>query len=475
MLRKNRRIIVFLNMLSEALIFFVAQVLSYYIRFSLMEGAVSPANRGVVIQILFALYSVGIVVVFYLFHLYSPVQFLKLRSELKKIIILNSAGILALGAAFYLLRLIDFSRGRILIFAVLSTFAICLKRYIGRKVILNRYKKGIGIQKVIVVGSGTIARDYWQDINDNPQFGRQVIGYIGHDDGAGMGQYLGSLEEIEEILEETECDEIVSALDPDEMQYIQPVLNAAGKEGLRVSMIPFFRDYFPRHPTIDSFGNSVLIDMRATPLDNLVNAAMKRIFDVVGATLILIILSPLMLVTAVLVKLDSPGPVFFRQRRVGLNRKEFTMLKFRSMRVNDEENTAWSTATDNRRTPFGSFIRKFSIDELPQLFNVIKGEMSLVGPRPELPYFVYQFKDSIPRYLIRQQVRPGMTGWAQVHGLRGDTSIEARVKYDIWYIENWSIFLDIRILILTLLGGFINGEEIAVKREEKEESQEVTV
>ena len=240
---------------------------------------------------------------------------------------------------------------------------------------------------------------------------------------------------------------------------MQTVLDTAGQEGLRVFMVPFYRKYFPRHPTIESFGNSVLIDLRATPLDNLALAAIKRAFDIVGSLFLLILLSPLMLGTAIAIKIDSPGPVFFRQRRVGRHKKSFTMLKFRSMHVNSQSDTAWSEKTDPRRTRIGSFIRKYSIDELPQLFNVLIGDMSLVGPRPEIPYYVRQFKKSVPLYLVRQQVRPGMTGWAQVHGMRGDTSIERRVQYDIWYIENWSLLLDIRILFLTLLGGFINQEE----------------
>ena len=475
MLRKNRRMKVFLNMLSEALIIFLSQQFSYYIRFFVMDGTINLANRSVLVESFVVLYSLVMVGVFYLFHLYIPVQFLLLRKEIKRILIINCFGILAFGAVLYLFRIVDFSRLSILLFAVLSTTALCLKRVISRKITLNRYKKGIGIQKIIVIGCGSIAKDFWKDIKENPQFGRQIIGYIGNDGGEWMENWLGSLDQIDEILMRTECDEVVAALEQEEMSYIQTVLNAAGREGLRVSMIPFFRDYFPHHPTIDTFGDSVLVDMRATPLDDLFKAATKRTFDFVGSLLLIIVLSPLMLATAILVKIGSPGPVFFRQKRVGLNKKEFTMLKFRSMRINDEESTAWSTAADNRRTPFGRFIRKFSIDELPQLFNVLKGEMSLVGPRPELPYYVYQFKDSVPRYLIRQQVRPGMTGWAQVHGLRGDTSIEARVRYDIWYIENWSILLDIRILLLTLLGGFINGEELAEKRETREESQKVKV
>ena len=374
------------------------------------------------------------------------------------LILLSAVSLLALGMLLYFFRIADYSRVALGLFGLFSVTALCIKRIIVRAVVHRRYERRIGLQRVILIGSGELASEYWRDINAYPQYGRTVIGYIGRNPEADLGTHLGSMDEIEQILGNCDCDEVVVALEPEDAGYIQTVLDAAGKEGLRIFMVPFYRKYFPRHPTIESFGNSVVIDLRATPLDNLALAAIKRAFDIVGSFLLLVLLSPLMLVTAVVIKLESPGPVFFRQQRVGLHKKNFTMLKFRSMRVNSTSDTAWSTKTDSRRTPFGKFIRKYSIDELPQLFNVLLGDMSLVGPRPEVPFFVRQFKESVPLYLVRQQVRPGMTGWAQVHGLRGDTSIEARVKYDIWYIENWSLLLDIRILFLTLLGGFMNDE-----------------
>ena len=182
--------------------------------------------------------------------------------------------------------------------------------------------------------------------------------------------------------------------------------------------------------------------------------------DIVGSLVLIVLSSPVMLLAAVGVKLSSPGPIIFRQKRVGLNKKPFYMYKFRSMRVNAASDTGWSTNSDPRKTRFGSFIRKFSIDELPQFFNVLKGDMSLVGPRPELPHFVDQFKEEIPLYMVKHQVRPGITGWAQVNGLRGDTSIKERIEHDVYYIENWSILLDIKILFLTLFKGFVNQEKL---------------
>ena len=207
-------------------------------------------------------------------------------------------------------------------------------------------------------------------------------------------------------------------------------------------------------------GRTKLINMRATPLDNLGWAMLKRGMDIAGSALLIVLTLPLMLVIALGVKLSSPGPVLFKQERVGRNKKLFRMWKFRSMRVTGSENTGWSTENDPRKTRFGSFIRKFSLDELPQFFNVLAGQMSLIGPRPEVPYHVDHFKEEIPLYLVRQQVRPGMTGWAQVNGWRGDTNISQRVQHDIWYIENWSLGLDLKILLKTIFGGMVNDEKL---------------
>ena len=189
-------------------------------------------------------------------------------------------------------------------------------------------------------------------------------------------------------------------------------------------------------------------------------SVVKRVLDFLLALAGTIVLSPLLLVLAIAIKTTSPGPVFFKQERIGLNKKPFIMYKFRSMRVNNTADVAWSTQVDERRTRLGIFLRKLSIDELPQLWNTLKGDMSLVGPRPEIPYFVEQFRETVPLYMVKYQVRPGMTGWAQVHGLRGDTSIPERVEYDLWYIEHWSFGLDIQIMIKTVLGGMVNQESI---------------
>ena len=234
------------------------------------------------------------------------------------------------------------------------------------------------------------------------------------------------------------------------------VLSACDKHGTRVTMVPFYNDYLPARPTIDVLDDCKLINIRQTPFDNLANAAVKRLFDIVGSLVLIVLTSPVMLAVAIGVKLSSPGPVLFKQERIGLNKRPFMMYKFRSMRVNAEASTAWSTNSDPRKTRFGSLIRKFSLDELPQFFNVLKGDMSLVGPRPERPQFVEQFKEEIPRYMVKHQVRPGLTGWAQVNGYRGDTSIRKRIEHDLYYIENWTLGFDFKIIIMTFFKGFVN-------------------
>lgn len=227
-------------------------------------------------------------------------------------------------------------------------------------------------------------------------------------------------------------------------------------------MVPFYSDYLPARPTIDVLDECKLINVRQTPFDNLLNAAVKRGLDIIGSLILIILTSPVMLVTAIGVKLSSPGPVIFRQERIGLNKKPFMMYKFRSMRVNVQQETGWSTDCDPRKTHFGSFIRKFSLDELPQFFNVLKGDMSLGrGRGPRCPTMWSILKRRSRATLVRQQVRPGCTGWAQIHGLRGDTDIAERIRYDIWYIENWTVALDIKIIFRTVFGGkMVNDEKL---------------
>lgn len=462
MIRRNQKILNAVNMLLDAALVFCAYLLATYIRFDIMYGA-APALQLAWNRRYFeiaAVYAVVLVAVFYAARLYGSYRFQSQGRELAVIFTVNAVGVSVLTALLYVTRFADFSRLAIFMFFVLSTVFVSVKR-IGVRAILRHYRTlGYNQKHVIVVGNGHFAKQYIEDVKRHPHMGFTVDGYISKTQREELGKCLGTYEDLETILDTRLVDEVIVALEPHEVQFMKQVLSAADKVGARISIIPFYNDYIPAHPSIDVVGRTKLINMRATPLDNFLWRVVKRTMDIAGSLVLIVLTSPLMLVAAIGVRFSSPGPVLFKQDRVGKDKKVFRMYKFRSMRVTGTENTGWSTDNDPRKTKFGSFIRKYSIDELPQFFNVLKGDMSLIGPRPEIPFHVNHFKEEIPLYLVRQQVRPGITGWAQVHGLRGDTSIEKRVKYDIWYIENWSLWLDIRILFMTAFGGMKNSEHM---------------
>ncbi len=460
MIKRNQRLINILNMLSDYVLLIFSYYLALFFRFIVLDGKISLILWRYPYTLVAVIYSLAMVFVYYVMKMYGSYRFKAVGVENWTIVTINGIGVMSLMAVMYMLRLENFSRSVLVIYWAVSTVAIILKRFIVRKILHHYRRRGYNQKHVIIVGNGHHAFQYIEDLKRNPQLGITVDGYVSKYQKEGLGKCLGSYEELETILQENDIDELIVALEPHEIRFMKYVISCADKEGVRLSLIPFFNDYFPTNVRMERVGNSKLIDMRATPLDNLMASIIKRSIDIAGSLFGIIILSPVMLIAAIGVKLSSPGPVLFKQDRIGLNKKPFKMLKFRSMRVNATEQTGWSTDTDPRKTKFGSIIRKFSIDELPQLFNVLKGDMSLVGPRPEVPHYVRQFKEDVPLYLVRQQIRPGMTGWAQVNGLRGDTSIEERVKYDIWYIENWSLWLDIKILFMTVFGGMINNEKV---------------
>lgn len=227
---------------------------------------------------------------------------------------------------------------------------------------------------------------------------------------------------------------------------------------MHTKFIPDYNSLIPSRPYTEDLMGLPVINIRYVPLTNTLNWVTKRFVDIVGSAAGLVLISPIMLLTALAVKLSSPGPIIFKQERIGLHNKPFWMYKFRTMEIQKEsaEKRAWTVKDDPRVTKIGKFLRRTSLDEFPQLYNILRGDMSLVGPRPERPLFVEKFREEIPRYMIKHQVRPGLTGWAQINGYRGDTSIRKRIDYDIFYIENWTMGLDIKILFLTIFKGFIN-------------------
>lgn len=463
MIRQNQKLLNHLNVLSDGLIIYAMLPLAFWVRFYLIPG-------GYISEPLVSYLRLGVgaavsqVVIFTIFGLYRSFRRIPLHQEISRLFFSCLLDIILLLSYLFLFHAMHYSRWVVALFFLLEFAALGMKRFILRQILRHFRQKGYNLKHVVVLGSGKLARAYLDAIRAEPELGYSCLGYVSACRTAGWGEvrHLGGFDELARILEKTRPDEVVSAIDAADYDRMPDIIAACEKDGTKLSIIPFYANYIPARPQFDELGGLPLLNIRRIPLDELWNAFLKRSVDIVGSAVMLAVLSPVLLACAIGVKLSSPGPVIFKQERVGRGKKPFYMYKFRSMRVNDQQDTAWSVRSDNRRTRFGSFLRKCSLDELPQLWNVLKGEMSLVGPRPELPHFVEQFREEVPLYMVKHQVRPGITGWAQVNDLRGDTSIRKRVQYDVYYIEHWTLAFDFKILLMTVFKGkFLNDEVIA--------------
>lgn len=363
----------------------------------------------------------------------------------------------------YIFRIQDISRGMLFIFLATVSVLTFIKHMAAVGLLRLIRFSGYNQKHVILIGNGSLAENYSATVSKNKRYGITVDGYLAcngsDEENNAIGKYLGQYDELEKYIKSHGVDEVIIALEEPTSAVIFSVIECCEKCGTRVCVIPFYNYMISSVPSLHTVGNLKCFELRTSPLDDKLNEFFKRVFDIVFSLFIIIITSPVLLLVALGVKLSSPGPVLFKQQRVGKEKKLFTMYKFRSMKVNVDSDTAWSKDKDPRRTRFGSFIRKTSLDELPQFFNVLKGDMSVIGPRPEIPHYVEQFRETIPKYMLKHLVRPGITGWAQINGYRGDTSIEERIKCDIWYIENWTAGLDIKILFRTVFGGMVNNEK----------------
>ena len=458
---KRRRFYKFLNCILDVVLI----VAAYYVAILLWLLVIrdNPNNIARTMDTAWAVALSGALVsvlVYQLIGLYDALRARSVQMEIVRVLEGTGIAVLVVAALLYIFRLQEFSRGVLICYYGIACVFVIAKRLTARYVLHYVYDLGFNQKKVIVVGDGPLAGQYIDAVRQNRGYGFTVVGYIGREGAFSGVPCLGSDDALAGLIAGPEIDEVVAALGADEVGRLPDIIRTTEKQGTRVCVLPFYNDLIPTCTTMEAVGACKLINVRTIPLDNPLKAGVKRTMDILGASFAILLSSPLMLFAAVGTRLSSPGPVIFRQERVGLNKKLFTMYKFRSMRVNAAQDTAWSKDEDPRKTKFGSFLRKTSIDELPQLFNVLKGDMSLIGPRPEIPHFVEQFRETIPLYMVKHRVRPGITGWAQVNGYRGDTSIEERIKCDIWYIENWSLTLDIRILFRTVFGGMINSEKL---------------
>lgn len=404
----------------------------------------------------------GYLILYNAFDMYSSKRTAKSKYELFNIIKANTVGLLAIMVCMYAINLPDFSRGMIAVFYGINMVAEALMRKTVRYILRFFRKKGYNIKHILLVGYSRAAEAYIDKIIANPEWGYEVCGIL--DDRIPRGttykgiKVVGDIDNLSLILADNKLDEIGITLALEDYDRLEDIVNICEKSGVHTKFIPDYNRVIPSSPYLEDLGGLAVVNIRRVPLTNTANMLMKRVMDIFGAIVAIILFSPFMLVAAIGIKLTSKGPLIFKQERVGLHNRPFKMYKFRTMEVQkeEEEKKGWTKKNDPRVTKIGKILRKTSIDEMPQFFNVLKGDMSLVGPRPERPLFVEKFREEIPRYMIKHQVRPGLTGWAQVNGYRGDTSIRKRIEYDLYYIENWTMGFDLKILFMTFFKGFIN-------------------
>ena len=436
---------------------YISFLLAYYIRFYLLHGTPSYGFK-----IYFAMgFAVALLhyVIYSLFFYPQTNLHRRFGKQVQRTILCEA---LCAGMTLSFLFLVDLqnvSRIAVFISAGVSTLLISIKHYIVMRVYTTLLRSGIYQRTTLLIGEGSTAHRYASTVINEPEAGHHMVGYVADETLYVNSKRLGNYDALEHILFSTPVDEAIIALPASKYVLLDGIIALCEKYGVPLRIIPCYEERVSYQIVTSKFEDIQMIGIRDIPLNRLYNAFIKRAFDIIVSLSALILLSPLMLITAIGVRLSTHDTVFFAQTRIGKNKKPFKMLKFRSMKPNTSEDSAWSTSKDDRRTFFGALIRKLSIDELPQLINVLKGDMSIVGPRPEIPHFVEQFRDEVPLYMIRHMVKPGITGLAQVSGYRGDTSIRGRIDCDIAYIENWTIWVDVRIILRTFT-AMINNETL---------------
>lgn len=445
-----------------ALSYLLAWLVIIYLRENLTVG-VLPSNIYfaaliVIVPLFLILYTI--------FGLYRVNRTFGIFAEFTRILEANILGLLIINTILFVGSknpyFSNFSRIMIFTFGVFNVILEFVARNFVRFLLRIFRRKGFNQKHILLVGYSDAAFKFIDKINKNPGWGYHIFGIV--DDNHKIDSDYRNIKVIDRInnlktlIDSNDFDEVIITLGLNEYDKLKYVVSTCEKSGIHTKFIPDYGTIIPTKPVTEDFDGMPVINIRAVPLQSLFNRFIKRLIDIIGSIFGIILFSPVFIFLSIAIKLTSKGPIIFKQERVGLHNKVFTMFKFRSMieQNDEEEKKAWTVKNDPRTTKIGAVIRKISFDELPQFFNVLFGDMSLVGPRPERKQFVEEFKETIPRYMIKHQVRPGMTGWAQINGLRGDTDIEKRIQYDIWYIENWTLGLDIKILLLTPFFGFVN-------------------
>ena len=436
----------------------VAFVLSYYTRFDVLHGAPRPPTRETLITLLLVL--VLFPVAYRQSRLYATNR---IRTHLEEVFELFKATITA---SLVLVALTYFGRDRysrltLALFAGYSFVLVAATRVAFRVWLEEMRRRGLNLKSILLVGAGELGERVVETIESHTELGFRVTGVLSRDlllPGTTVRgvPVIGTTDELDRILAEHPVDQVILALPSEDTALLKTLMEKLALRTVDVKIVPDLFQYVTLYGGLEEFGGLPIVSLQGGPLEGW-NLVAKRVFDILFSAMALLLASPILLGVAVAVKLTSRGPILYRQERMGMDGAVFPILKFRTMRTDAEsEGAQMATAGDARRTPVGAFLRRTSLDELPQLFNVLRGDMSLVGPRPERPVFIEEFKRQIPKYHLRHKVKAGITGWAQINGLRGQTSIQKRIEYDLYYIENWSLLLDLKILVRTALGGFLS-------------------
>ena len=466
MIKDNQKTLNKLHVVIDGCLLALAYIYSYYLRFESPITKFFVKNKYYFSLEKYAsvlIYLIpGYLIIYFYCNLYGPKRGRRRRLDLWNIIKANAFGLAYFTFVLYLTNEKYYARGVTILFFLTNIVFDTIFRFILAFILKMARRKGFNLKHVVLVGYSRAAESYIDRILANPQWGYYIHGIL--DDNMERGTFyknikvIGAIDSLLEILPQNRLDEIAITLSLDEYSKLERIVGICEKSGVHTKFIPNYQNLFPSMPYTEDLDGLPVVNIRNVPLSNNFNRIVKRIVDIFGCLVALLLFSIPMAIAAIIIKTTSSGPLIFSQVRIGKHNKEFKMYKFRSMEVQhaSKEKRSWTTLNDPRVTKIGKFIRRTSIDELPQLFNVLKGEMSLVGPRPERPFFVEKFKEEIPRYMIKHQVQPGLTGWAQIKGYRGDTSIRKRIECDLYYIENWTIILDFKIIFLTLFKGFIN-------------------
>ena len=464
MLKKHAQFFESLFFISDLLILTLAWILSYFLRFHLIP--IRPRLLGTPPFMNYLEFLLPLWVIWGFasnrFGLYRPRRMEHFLNEVFDIVKSLTFAFVILIATIYLFKRFEFSRLAFLYFWEFGFLGLISMRYFARRTLMMLRSKGYNQRFALIAGTGELGQEVLKNIGLYPEMGIRVIGFLTRrveEVGKKIKDIpvMGVYEDVDRIVGENKIDIFFIALVIHEYQYFESLIKKVQGDLSEIKVVPGSYEFMGLRGGMDTLGDLPMLSLQGSPLYGW-DRVFKRTFDFVLGILILAILSPIMLAISILIKLTSKGPTLYGQERIGMDGRLFQMFKFRTMKKDAEKETGpvWARENDPRRTKVGAFLRKTSLDELPQLFNVLKGEMSLVGPRPERPNFVKEFRNNIPSYMLRHKIKAGMTGWAQVKGWRGNTSLEKRIEHDLYYIQNWSIGFDVKILFMTIWKGFFS-------------------